>query len=123
MTVQQGAGYVSNDNLSQVSAWILTIPNGETVSNSINMNTTTLVGLLIAPIFTGTTISFEVSFDDVTFFPVFTVANTAVEITGVVDNQFYGLSPQDFAFIPFLRLVSNATELQDSNLTIVTRKV
>ena len=122
MTVQQGAGYVSNDNLSQVSAWILTIPNGETVSNSINMNTTVLVGLLI-PDFTGITISFQVSFDDVNFFPVFTIENSAVEITVGTTPIFYGLSPQDFSFLPFLRLVSSEAEGADRDLTIVTRKV
>lgn len=93
-----------------------TIANGATTSNSIDLDSygsdQGLVGLVMPAAFTGASITFNVSLDDVTYQQLFTSANAALSIT-VTAGKTYSFA-QDFrseiAPYRYIQIVSASSE-------------
>jgi hypothetical protein len=86
------------------------IANGQTTSGVINTSGSNIVGLQIPAAFTGTAISFQGSLDGTLFQPIHsTVSGSALSYT-VAQGQYLAITPGDLQGIPFIKLVSNASE-------------
>lgn len=75
------------------------------------------VGIFIPSAFTGTTITFTVSSDGVTYVPLYDSAGTQVSIT-VSTSRYIYFDPVIFAGIAYLKVVSGSTEGTARTLTI-----
>jgi hypothetical protein len=87
----------------------LAIANGQTTSSTISTNGSSLVGVQIPAAFTGTSITFLAAMaSGGPFQPVY---NGAGQVKyNVVEGQYIAINPQDFYGIPFLQIVSSASE-------------
>lgn len=101
---------------------LLSIAESGTTSNSLNCEDFvngikvvnggffTLKGIIF-PITTGTAFTFEVSEDDVTFYPLKADDNSAISVAKTAGSaSAHPLSAQDFAGWSYVRVVSNQTE-------------
>jgi len=97
-----------------------TIANNDAVSSSVFMKNG-IAGAIETPAsLTGTALSFQVSLDGVTFFPLHATAGTAISYT-VAANRVIPLDPSVFGAFPYLKLVSGSTELAERVFTIYIR--
>ena len=118
-----GNTYSSFDNQIEIRGYVFTIPSCETTTESFNFETKIITGIIMPSAFTGTSISFELSYDNSTFYPLYDAPTNALVTISVTTGVFYGIVPQDFTYLGFLRIVSDATEDADREIQIITRKV
>lgn len=109
---------------------MITIGNGETVSESIRCldfvkNGVTLTGLVFTPksiylpITTGSLFSFQVSEDNATFFPLNDAGNSSIAIAKIAGTaSAHPLSAQSFTGWGFIRIVSGSTEGAARNIIV-----
>lgn len=96
-----------------------TIANGATVSDALELNGGTLVGLQIPVAMTGATLAIQCSLDGgATWFAVKDAAGTAKTVVANATG-FYKFPPADFDGIYWLRFVSSSAEGADRTLTAV----
>lgn len=100
----------------------VTISNGTTTSNAIDLQGLCLVQIQTPAALTGTAITFQSSNDGVTYQPLYNDSNTQLSIT-VGTSRNYNIAPTDFAGCRFLKIVSNASEGSDRAITLITRTV
>jgi len=98
------------------------ILTGQTKSEIVNVMGSTLKTLILPAVFTGTEISFEISIDGITFYPYYNIDNNLVKFS-CTQGRAYGFAAIDFYSIQYLKLVSNATEGAERNLTLITRGI
>lgn len=120
--VAKGGGYFSIDNLSKIKTFILTILDSNDISDSLDLQTHLIVGILVPTTFSGGEISFQISYDGINFEPVFDTANNLVKISTPSLPRFYGIVPQDFTYLGNFRIKSDTAQTGDSEITIVTRR-
>lgn len=96
-------------------ALAVTISSGQTTSNTISQGGLALVGCLFPTAFTGTTITFNASVDNVHFYPVYNSAGP-VSYT-VAPSRYLAIVPSDLQGIQYLQIVSGSTEAATRNLT------
>jgi len=82
----------------------------------------TLCGIVTPSVLTGTTLSFMVSIDGVSYYSLVGVDGVAVSLTVGVD-KFVRLNPSDFAGIEYLKLVSGSAEAADREFVLVYRSI
>src|SRR5271166_812658 len=97
---------------------VVSIPGGQTTSLSVNVTDLTMTGMLMPATFTGTTITFNASVDDLNFFPLYNTAGTQLQTT-VGTNRFVLFTPGDFSGIQYLQLVSGSVEAGNRLITLV----
>lgn len=107
------------------------IPNFITNTASILISTTTslavdlqgrgLCQIIMPAAFTGTTISFLVSPDGVTYQAAYNSSNTLLSMT-VAASRTYLLTPSDFVGVRYLQIVSGSTELAGRSIVLVSRQ-
>lgn len=98
----------------------LTIANGATSSDSLELRGEGLVGFLMPAAFTGASVSFTGSTDGTNFNALYNADNTAFSIVVAVDRR-YCLSPQDFLGMRQVRFVSASAEGAARTIIAVTR--
>ena len=96
----------------------VTIASGQTTSDVIDSRGMSLVALIFSAQPTGTSFSFLGSVDNVTFYPIKDASNAAVSVT-VSGANLHTLNPVNFLSIPFLKIVSNASESAARTITAV----
>ena len=97
---------------------ILTIASGQTVSDAFDAREFAAFGVVIPATLTGSTISFQVSHDGVTFQALHkNTSDVAWSIT-VTDAKCYPL-PSDLESWPFFKIVSASAETPARTLYIV----
>ena len=103
----------------------VTIANGQTASEAIQMghggsltneNTKTLQGVIIPTEFDGTSISFQVSRDNVTYYNLYDQTNALVSLTVAADRA-YALPADKFNGWAYLKIVAGTTQTGDTTLT------
>lgn len=88
---------------------VLTIASGQSVSDAFDAREFAAFGLVMSAAFTGTTITFQVSHDGVTYQALHkNTADSAWSIT-VTAAKSYAL-PSDLESWPFFKVVSGGTE-------------
>jgi hypothetical protein len=88
---------------------IATIAASGTISSAVGLGKRRLLGIQTPPSLTGTSLSFQMSSDNVTFVPMYTTAGSAVSIT-VGTSRFVPVDPNLFLGVEFLKVVSGSTE-------------
>lgn len=87
----------------------VSIANGATVSSSIDLQGLGLLQIMMPAAFTGTTITFQSSLDDVTYQACYNTAGSALSCTVAASRNIL-MSPGDLVGIRFLKLVSGSAE-------------
>ncbi len=98
----------------------VTIANGATTSGVIDLDGLGLVGMIMPAAFTGTTVTFQISDDNVTFYDLYNTNNTALSAT-VTQGRAYLFVPGDFVGVRFLKVKSGSTEGGARVIKLVTR--
>ena len=87
-----------------------TIAISTTTSAAIATGGLSLVGVQLPAAFTGTTLTFQISFDGVTYQPVYTsTSGTALSYT-VAAGHYVAVNPQDFYGANYIKLISGSSE-------------
>ena len=94
-----------------------TIAISTTDSDAINLQGTTIAGIYIPSVFTGTAISFKASYDGINYFNI--SDGTAIVSATVTGGQYIALSPIVFYGVRELKIVSNAAEAAERILTVI----
>jgi len=100
----------------------VTIPNGQTVSNAIDLGEQVIVGIQMPSGFTGTSLTFQASADAITYVAVTDKAAAAYTVT-VSASKYIVISPYDLAGVRFVKFVSQAAEGADRIIQVVTRSI
>lgn len=112
-------------NYGELSNFVIsraTILSGATVSDAIDLIGRGCLVIYLPATFTGATITFQGSYDNVTFLALYNTSNTQMSMT-VTQNRAYVLSPEDLVGIRYLKLVSGSAEGADRTITLVTRQL
>lgn len=113
---------MSNPNTSQFNPRLctditVTIADTATESDAADLNGTSLVGYTLPSGFDGTTLTFKVSTDNVTFFDFYNTNNTQVTHT-VAASRAIGIFPTDFAGWRYVKFVAGTS--QSTTDTVIT---
>lgn len=98
----------------------ITIASGQTTSGSLDLQGRGLVAILMPSTFTGTSISFQISPDNVTFYDCYNTSNTQLTCS-VTQGRAYLFLPSDLVAIRYIKIVSNVTEGGTRVLTLISR--
>ena len=86
-----------------------TIAVGQTTSNAVDLQGTSLTGLNIPANFSGTQLTFQVSNDGVNFGNYRNTSNALITIT-VTPGSAIGIVPSDFASWRYIKFISGTTQ-------------
>ncbi len=112
-----------SDFQSVINSIAATIPASGTTTAAIDLGGTSLVGIQLPASFTGTGLSFQVATTlSGTYQGVIDGSGTTLLKT-IAAGKYLMLDPSEFAGIQFLKIVSNATEAAQRDLTLITRPV
>lgn len=100
----------------------VTIANGATLSDAVDLSGYVLVGLIIPAAFTGTTITFSMSDDNATFYGINNAGGTALSATVAVSKCIL-FTPGDFVGIRHLKLTSGSAEAAARTIKLITREL
>jgi hypothetical protein len=95
------------------------ITSGQTVSDAINLNNRTLLGLQFAT-FTGVAVTFQGSSDGITYVAVKDTAGASVSFT-VASDTYVVIQPAILAGLKFVKLVSGSAEGANRTVTAIGR--
>jgi len=99
---------------------IINIASSATTSGALDLDGLCFVAFIMPAAFTGTSVTFQASDDNVTYYAVNNTANVAVTIP-VTASKYYLLNPSDFAGVRYLKFVSGSTEGGSRNINCITR--
>ncbi len=100
----------------------VTIANGATTSGSIDLQGRGLVAMIMPAAFTGSTVSFQISPDDVTYYDLYNTNNTQLSCT-VTQGRAYLFVPGDFVGVRYLKVKSGSTEGGARVITLLSREL
>lgn len=101
----------------------LTIVSGQQTSASNRTGfKSTPVAVIFPAAMTGTGITFEVSDDGVTFYPLYNSSGALVSITKV-NGAYHALNPTDFAGVQEVKIKSSGNEGSDRVFKLICRDV
>jgi len=100
----------------------VTISNGQTVSNVSLGAAETLIGIVTRSTFDGTSLTFQVSVDGTTFYPLCDPATGAAFAIVAAASKAYAIDPKWFLAWNFFTLVATA-QTGDSILDLVVREI
>ena len=99
----------------------VTIANGGTVSNGVDLGDAQLAGIILPAAFTGVALTFQGSHDGVTYFAVTKLDGTT--LTAVVAPAKYVQVPIDaLQGVRFLKVVSGSAEAAARNIILMLRQ-
>jgi hypothetical protein len=96
------------------------IANGDTVSSAAFMKNGVAGAIQLPAALTGTALTFQVSYDGVTYTALYGTDGNAVSYT-VAASRVIPLNKEVFAAFPFIKLVSGSAEGAARTLTIFIR--
>lgn len=100
-----------------------TIAASGTTSAEVDLEGTTLCGLIMPATFTGTTITFQMSDDSGGTFVLMHDGAGASYSKTVATSKYIPLNPADFAGMRYIKLVSGSTESSQRVIKLATRPV
>jgi len=98
----------------------VTISNGTTTSNAVDLQGRGLLAIILPAAFTGSAITFQISVNNSTFFAVYNTANSQLSMT-VTQGRAYAFDPSDLLCARYLKLVSGSSEGADRVITLISR--
>jgi hypothetical protein len=97
-----------------------TISSGQTISAGVNLFGTRLVGLVVPAGLTSTALTFLVSDDGITYYPLMqNVDGDVLTITVDATAKAYPLNPWIFAAWSFIKLVGGSIEAADRTFKLI----
>lgn len=99
----------------------LTISNGGTTSDVLELGGTILSGIIISTTLTGTELTFLASFDGTNYYTLRDEAGNSVSLPISNGAGIYNLNEEQFVHINFVKVVSNASEGAERTLTLIAR--
>ena len=100
----------------------VTIANGATQSDSIDLDGLCLVGVFVPSGFDGTTLTFQTSLDDSTYVDVQDGAGNAYSVT-VAASKYVPVDPTKMVGVRYLKITSGTTQSPAATLTLSARPV
>lgn len=97
------------------------IDNGQTKSGGADLQGLIPVGVFLPASFTGTTLTFEASYNGTDYFPVHSAGSVLSKT--VAQGTFCRFDPNDLVGIRFLKLVSGSTEAATRTLYVALREM
>ena len=98
----------------------VTISSGGTKSNALDVGGHGLVGMIMPAAFTGTSVTFEGSWDGTNFFPIYNTDGTQFSAT-VSTSRLIAFAPSDFVSCRLVKIVSSSTEGADRVINLIIR--
>ncbi len=98
----------------------VTIANGATSSDAVNLNGFGMVALITPAALTSTAVTFTGSQDGVNFVPIYNTSGTQLSIT-VSTSRYIEFVPGDFVGLNYLKLVGGTAEGGDRVIQVVSR--
>lgn len=96
------------------------IESGNTISNSTNLQNTSIVGFSLPSNFNGDKLSFQVSTDGLNFYNFRDINNNNI-IIDVTSNNSYSFGRDDFLAWGYVKFIANQTQLSQTIITLQTR--
>lgn len=100
----------------------VTIANGATTSDALDLAGCTLTGIVFPASMTGTAMTFSVSHDGTTFRAMKDSTGANISIT-ITSSAHIALLASDFASVRYIKLVSGSAETGAKTITILFRNV
>lgn len=98
----------------------ITIATSTTVSDAFATGGKAIFGLVVPSTFDGTTITFQVSADGVTYQALYDITNTAVGMT-IAASRSYDL-PTQLAAWPYFKIVCGSAQTTTNTIFVVVAK-
>ena len=108
------------DNSQILATSSITIASGQTTSGALNLHGN-IICAIIAPIMTGTSLTFSVSFDGTTYYDYYDQYNSQPSIVVSSAARYIEIDEEDFVGAQYVKLISNATEAAQRSFSIITR--
>lgn len=112
--------FATNAGGSNFDVDAVAIDINSTTSAVIDLNANGFVGFIMPAAFTGTAVTFSGSVDNIAFADLYNASNIIFSIT-VSAARYYCLNPSDFLGMRYVKIVSNATELAERRIAVITR--
>lgn len=112
--------FVDNTFQSKLSQVVMTILNGQTASNAIDVRGSSLVGLVMPAAFTATDINLEGSLDNSAFKQLINKDLADLVLTFQADDYVLFV-PTDFLGVQFFRLNAASSQGADRVFTAILR--
>ena len=119
------ANFASPDSNGEIFTTTVTIANGQSLSGSVDLQSYSLVGLVMPAVWTAAAITFQGSVDNVSFFDVCD-QNAEINVGAAAANKYILLSPATFVGLRYLKIQSGTNAVpvnqgQESTVTLVLR--
>lgn len=107
----------------------VTIADSGTVSGAVKLfddydnAPESLVGIICAAGFATANLTFQASVDGTNYYTMYNAAGAVVTVFSAAASEWIALDPADFAGVPYLKVVSSATQSGGDVLTLVTRRL
>lgn len=106
---------------TNIATATITVADSATVSSVVSMGQSGIAGAIEMPgTLTSTAISFQVSYDGVTFTALYATGGTAISYT-VAASRVIPLDPAVFGAFPYLKIVTGSSELANRVFTVYLR--
>lgn len=99
-----------------------TVPNGDTVSNAVDLEDGTFLGFTVPAALTGSSVSFSVSLDGVTYVTMKDGAGTTLTLSIGVD-QYVPVDSGKFLGIRYIKLVCGSSQGAERVFQLATRNL
>lgn len=114
----KGGGGIGSDFVVNT----ITIASGQTTSSALDLQAQGVCGFLMPAAFTGTTITFSGSADDVTYGDLYNTSDTQFSVT-VAASRYFCVNPGDFLGVRYLKFVSGSAEGGERTINVMTRSL
>ncbi len=111
-----------NDNIYNMLNVDITIASGQTASDVIDTKGHGVLYFILPAAFTGTTITFQMSPDNSTFYDCYNVSDAQMTAT-VTQGRCYVFEPQDLVGLRYIKFVSGSAEGADRTITVGLRQL
>lgn len=101
----------------------VTIPNGTDTSNALDLGDHTLCGVEVPDSMTGTSLSFIVSIDGISYVPLKKTDGNLVTITINSSASMSAINPNDVSPARFVKIKSNANETGDKEIRLISIRI
>lgn len=108
---------------NRIEQGTVVISSGQTESTEIDLNGTTLVGVMTPATITSTTLTFKAALTSGgTFNAVTGTSGSAISYT-ISAGKYFAIDPKDFHGVRYLKLVGGSSEGADRTLTVLSKSL
>lgn len=98
----------------------VTINSSGTNSTNVSLSGSNIIGLIV-PGMTGTSLTLQGSIDGVNFIDIYNVNGAIYQVAIGAQPRFIAIDGRDLLSCPYIKLISNAIEVAERSITIISR--